>query len=642
MTKQEALNLDQLGDSYDIIGELAARDDARIFMATRKSDGRDVLVTVARTPERDQGNALSHLAADANLLGSLNHPNLLPIIEGRWLGTDAFALVTDRTKSPTLHELLARRDEEFGFPRIAAILREANGVLEWARERKVVHRAITPQTLFVEPGSDRVCVTFGVSSLLGSGVPGADSDARCIAELARAMFTRSPAAPERAERPLAELRPGLPMLLVDETDNLLRSARPEESSDVTGYIARIAMADALKKGEVHIEETRTAVEEEKRVFKEQLEKERREHEQQLAAERKQHELQVAEQAKQFTKERENFERELAKERKELTKQREALAKERAAHAKDGEALARERESHAKDRALLLEERARHEQTKKEERERLAAEALALQAQAKLHAQAAAQKAVERKQVLADSKRANTEFKRAAAEFKRTVVSPAKAERMTDVGITSKPAGRSRSIGSSLQRPYWNSKWNVPAAAAALVLLIAVTALAIGGGHRNPREPLQLAQGAGSEGRGRSSARIVDSAAGVVARYQSIIPLPEITTDTATLSATATDWTPPPKRRPKPIPPPIPQPVAPPSTSSDESSRFIFQLDSAARRDTAAIRSKTGRVDTLFKRDTLFRPISPSPTRRDSVLKPDTLKRDTTAHKNERRLPSRRR
>ena len=238
------------------------------------------------------------------------------------------------------------------------------------------------------------------------------------------MFTRSPAAPERAERPLAELRPGLPLLLVDETETLLRSARPEESPDVTGYIARIAMADALKKGEVHIEETRAAVEEEKRVFKEQLDKERLEHEQQIATERKEHERQVAEQSKQFAKEREDFERELAKERKELTRQREALAKERAAHAKDGEALARERESHAKDRALLLEERARHEQTKKEERERLAAEALALQAQAKLHAQAAAQKAVERKQVLADSKRANTEFKRAAAEFKRTVVSPA--------------------------------------------------------------------------------------------------------------------------------------------------------------------------------------------------------------------------
>src|SRR4051812_12551967 len=149
MTTQALPDLDQLTDAYDIVGELAGRDDARTYLARRRDDGRDVLIALVSPPRGDAGNALNHLAADANLLGGRPHRSLLPVLDGRWVG-DAFALVLQRTSAPTLAELLHRRDEEFGYARIAAILGEANGVLEWARSQKVVHRAITPETLYVE------------------------------------------------------------------------------------------------------------------------------------------------------------------------------------------------------------------------------------------------------------------------------------------------------------------------------------------------------------------------------------------------------------------------------------------------------------------------------------------------------------
>ena len=614
MSKQETPetpSLDQLAESYEILGELGGRDDAPAYMARRRADGLDVLIVVGRTPEGDQGNALSHLAADVNLLSSLSHRHFLPVVEGRWVGTDAFAIVMRRTKAPTLHELLSRRDEEFGFPRIAAILREANGVLEWARDRKVVHRTITPESLFVEPGSDDVCISFAISPLPASGTPGADADARTIAGLARAMFTRSPAAPERADRALAEMRPGLPAGLVEDTEALLQPSRAAAVPDITAYIARIAMAEALKSGETHLEETRNAILEQQRVHKEQLEKERHEHEQQIAAEHKEHERQVADQAKKFAKEREEFERELAKERKTLAKEHEALAKERAAHSKDCEALGRERVAHAKDsealaleraahasdHAALLQERAKHKRLESEERERIAAEAMALQAQARLHAQ-------------------NAELK--AAERKRLEARPAPVERIempaprTSSISKPKPAAPVWLTQTLAKRPQWNSKWNVPATAAALVLLIAVTALAISRGH--PESSSRLAQA--------SHARIVDSAGGAVTAYQSIVPLPEVTTDTAALAAIASDWMPPPRRRPKPVPPP----------PAESSPRFEIQNESVTPMDSVSgTLQPRVRIDTVYRRDTLARPNSPSPTRRDSVPKSDTLpKRDTTS------------
>ena len=302
MTTQALPDLDQLTTTYDVVGELAGRDDARMYLARRREDGLDVLIVVAGGMDGDEGNALSHLAADANLLAAHRHRSLLPVVEGRWVGQDNFAVVLKRTNAPTLAELLNRRDEEFDYPRVAAILRDVNGVLEWARANKVVHRAVRPESLYIEPGTDHVLVAFAVTPLPANGIPGAERDGATIAALARAMLTRSPAAPERDAQPLAVLRPGLPTVLLEETEQLLHPQPASEARDVSGYIARVAMADALKAAQDKLEETRNLIARQEAEHKAQLEKERSEHDAQIATERKSHEEQVAAERKQHEKE----------------------------------------------------------------------------------------------------------------------------------------------------------------------------------------------------------------------------------------------------------------------------------------------------------------------------------------------------
>ena len=173
-------DLSALEDSYSIVGELSARDNIRSYLATRTSDGLDVLVIVEDAPAGDAGNALTHFAADANLLASQSHRNLIPIHDGRWLGENSFALVTARCAAPTLATLVAR-NESWSYPRIATILHEVNGLLEWARKQKVVHRTLTLDTIHVEPDTDRVLVSFVAQPLTRQGPPGAEGDARTIA-----------------------------------------------------------------------------------------------------------------------------------------------------------------------------------------------------------------------------------------------------------------------------------------------------------------------------------------------------------------------------------------------------------------------------------------------------------------------------
>ena len=357
----EPLDLDELKGTYDIVGELAGRKDARQMIARRKDDGANVTISVFGVPEGDQGNALSHLAADINRLQGVATPGLVPIIEGRWVGTDAFAIVTPRIDSPSLEEVLSRRDEDFSYARISAVLRELNAVVEWAREKKFVHRALELDTVYLEPGSDRVLASFAVRPLPRTGMPGAAQDARNIALIARAMLTRSPVAPERDDQPLAELRPGLPRTVVEETDALLQPQKGVETPDVTGYISRLAMAEDLKRGELHLEKSRAAIKEALHKAKEQIAIAKAAHEEQLAAERKEHERLVAEQARKFAKERADFEAELEKQRQALTKEQEALTNERAAHARDCEALGKERAAHRRDCEVLTRERAAHKE-----------------------------------------------------------------------------------------------------------------------------------------------------------------------------------------------------------------------------------------------------------------------------------------
>src|SRR3954463_5142367 len=140
---RQSPDLSSLAADYDIVGEVGGARDARTYMADRKDalgkrrdDQTAVLIAVFTAPEDDEGNALSHLAADTKLLASTTHRRLVPVIEGRWLGNDAYAVVTQRTSDPSLTQVLATR-EKFSTTRVAAIVREINGLLEWARAHNV-------------------------------------------------------------------------------------------------------------------------------------------------------------------------------------------------------------------------------------------------------------------------------------------------------------------------------------------------------------------------------------------------------------------------------------------------------------------------------------------------------------------------
>lgn len=328
---------------YDIIGELAVDQDARRYLARRSADAADVLITVFDAPAGDEGNALNHLASDVRIMAAQPHHGVLRVLEGHWVG-ESFAVVTQRPAGATLEELLVRREEEFPFVRIATILRDINAALVWAREREIVHRRLRLETVFVEPGSDRTVVSFGVRPIGRTDVPGEEEDNHAIAELASAMFTRG-RTPGDAEGSLAQMRPGLPTNVVLQTEALLGRAPEgvEAPTDMRSYIASIAMAEALKQGQDHLEANRNLIEQQQREHQEQLERERKEHAEALQKEKDAHQRE----REAHQRDRECYERD-----------REVLRIEREAYERERELLRRERQDYDKEMSAILAQKAK--------------------------------------------------------------------------------------------------------------------------------------------------------------------------------------------------------------------------------------------------------------------------------------------
>lgn len=315
MTDPTAAISGPLAGEYEILGELRGITDATEYRARRRADAQEVLIRVWSGSTVKTREALPQFAADARLLVGLRHPAIAPVLAAEWLTDDRLAVVYEYLPLPTLEEQVDR-GEEFSFPRLAAILRGINGALEWAREQKVVHRGVTLESLYLEPGSDRGIITFVNGPVPVGGVLDPTTDARTLAALAWEVLTRSEQAVEGET--LAEMRPDLPKRLVDQTERLREATRPDASlPDAETYVASIAMAEALKQVETEAAETETALRSEERSVREQLEAERRDHERKITEEREKFAAERAALLAAVTKERESLLAAAAKEREEL-------------------------------------------------------------------------------------------------------------------------------------------------------------------------------------------------------------------------------------------------------------------------------------------------------------------------------------
>lgn len=557
-----ALDLSALENDYEIVGETTGTSTTRRFLANRKQeaksrrddDGR-VLITVVTSPTGDEGNALTHLAADTNLLSRTPHRRLIPVLEGRWLGKDAFAVITARTNDVSLAEKLAK-GEKFSPPRTAAILREVNGLIEWAREQKIVQRCVTPNDIYLEPGTDRVRVAFSVSRIARIQHSDTGEDARTIARLALAMLTGFTDPKEFEGQSLAALRPDLPERLGDATSALLDEKTQSTPEDVAAYLAVIGMADPLHAGETEAARIRAEVLEEQRAEREKLANERAQFEKEIADERAKFASEVADERAKFAAEMED--------------QRERLAREKAELQRSVE----------EERAQLLAHRAELDRAAAEQRaevERVAMNDRQLIESLRAELKAAGEAEIEKKRETALEQITDEPSVLEASELETPgfvpIVAPPLPEilfdddspLMRDETVMPEPLDDSAVVASDT--PVKRNRWLIPGATAAVVIVVAIAIIAA----VSRRQPEPVPQVARAVPVAPAPAPVAAPPADSLA---SVVPLP--TTPTVIDSVPVAVATPKPKKR-----------VVPRDTTRGLDTLFQIRRDTTRRRDTTA-------------------------------------------------------
>lgn len=234
--------LSKLNDTYDVLAELHRIGDTPTYLARHRELGRDVTITLVHVAGGGENNALTHFASDARLLATLRHPNIVPVLEGRWLDADTFAVVRARVRGSTLEQVLSAVGQ-MPIPRIAETLRSVNAALEWARDNGVVHRGVSAESLVFQQPTGRALLALEPAQLEADALPDACDDTRTLGTLAWEMLTgtRYDAANPPTES-LISLRPELPPMVAAETEHMLHCQTGEDATEIPAYLAALTGA----------------------------------------------------------------------------------------------------------------------------------------------------------------------------------------------------------------------------------------------------------------------------------------------------------------------------------------------------------------------------------------------------------------
>lgn len=227
-----APDLSSLEQEYQILTELHRSGNSVTYLGRHLGLNRDVTITVVHAGDAADYQMLTQFAADTRLLAKARHPNIIPVIEGRMLSNDTFAIVRARVRGSTLDQLVSTVGP---LPLPRAALENIYSALEWARKGGILHRDISPDSVVFQQGSGRVLLAFDPAVPLADAAWDRCADARTIGRLAWEMLAgrRADAAGGKS---LAQLRPDLPKRIVDETNALMNCRRDGPAPNIAAYL----------------------------------------------------------------------------------------------------------------------------------------------------------------------------------------------------------------------------------------------------------------------------------------------------------------------------------------------------------------------------------------------------------------------
>jgi Tol biopolymer transport system component len=158
---------------YEVVAAIGAGGMGEVYRARDGKLNRDVALKVlpdlfARDPER-----LARFQREAQVLASLNHPNIAHI-HGLEDSGPVRALVLELVEGPTLADRI--KQGPLGLADAVAIARQIADALETAHDAGVIHRDLKPANIKVRDDGTVKVLDFGLAKALGPDGPGTSAD----------------------------------------------------------------------------------------------------------------------------------------------------------------------------------------------------------------------------------------------------------------------------------------------------------------------------------------------------------------------------------------------------------------------------------------------------------------------------------
>src|SRR5579871_5822998 len=129
---------------YRIISKLGEGGMGAIYRATDTKLNREVAIKVLPDAFASDADRLSRFTREAQVLASLNHPNIAAIY-----GVEERSLIMELVDGPTLAERIA--EGAIPLEEALPIARQIAEALEYAHEKSIIHRDLKPTNIKLTP-----------------------------------------------------------------------------------------------------------------------------------------------------------------------------------------------------------------------------------------------------------------------------------------------------------------------------------------------------------------------------------------------------------------------------------------------------------------------------------------------------------
>jgi eukaryotic-like serine/threonine-protein kinase len=182
---------------YDIDSLLGAGGMGEVYRARDTRLQRSVAIKILPATFAADQERLARFEREAQVLASLNHPNIAQIYGVEETG-GGLALVMELVDGPTLSEVIAQRGPQRKAASSAtgawdvdplAIARQLADALEAAHDQNIIHRDLKPQNIILRPDGTVKVLDFGLAKALDPVIGGASDNSPTITNAATRVGT---------------------------------------------------------------------------------------------------------------------------------------------------------------------------------------------------------------------------------------------------------------------------------------------------------------------------------------------------------------------------------------------------------------------------------------------------------------------